>query len=98
MQILPQQVTRAVRFVERIGEFSDAAIGPRGRFVDVGGGLHVENFMGTLVVEFMNEGIELSLLLKEIGTGGTGSFHFLGSMHAVVVDTLLRVVRAAAYA
>jgi len=32
--------------------------------------------MGALVVELMNEGIELSLLLKEVATGGSGSFHF----------------------
>jgi len=62
--------------VERIGEFSDAAIRPRRRYVDVGGVLHIESFMGALVVEFMNEGIELSLLLKEVGTGGPGSFDF----------------------
>ena len=62
--------------VERIGEFCDAAIRPRRRYVDVGGVLHIESFMGALVVEFMNEGIELSLLLKEVGTGGPGSFDF----------------------
>jgi hypothetical protein len=56
--------------VERIGEFSDAAIRARGRFVDVGGGLPVESFMGALVVELMNEGIELSLLLKEVEPAG----------------------------
>jgi hypothetical protein len=32
--------------------------------------------MRALVVELTNEGIELSLLLKEVGTGGPGSFHF----------------------
>ena len=62
--------------VKRIGEFSDAAIRPRGRFVDVGGVLHIESFMGAFVVEFINEGIELSLLLKEVGTGRAGSFDF----------------------
>jgi hypothetical protein len=62
--------------VERIGEFSDAAIRPWGRFVDVGGVFHSESFVGALIVEFMNESIELSLLLKEVGTGGPGSFHF----------------------
>jgi hypothetical protein len=62
--------------VERTGEFSDAAIRPCGRFVDVGGVLHIESFMGALVVELMKEGIELGLLLKEVGSGGPGSFHF----------------------
>jgi hypothetical protein len=55
--------------VERIGEFSDAPIGPRGRFINVGGILHTESLMRALVVKLMNEGIELGLLLKEVGTG-----------------------------
>jgi hypothetical protein len=50
--------------VERIGEFSDATIRPRGSFVDVGGVLHSESFMRTLVVKLTHEGIELGLLLK----------------------------------
>ena len=62
--------------VERVGELSDAAIGSRRGLIDVGGVLHIESFMGALVVEFMNEGIELGLLLKEVGTGGPGSFPF----------------------
>ncbi len=62
--------------VERIREFSDAALWSRGKLIDVGGELHIESFMGALVVELMNEGIELGLLLKEVGSGGTGGFHF----------------------
>jgi len=62
--------------VERIGELSDAAVSSRGRLIDVGGKLHIESFMGALVVELMNEGIELGLLLKEVGSGGTGGFDF----------------------
>jgi hypothetical protein len=62
--------------VERIVEFPEAAIGPRGRGLDVGGTLHSESFMGALVVKFLNEGIELSWLLEEVGTGRAGSLHF----------------------
>jgi hypothetical protein len=62
--------------VERIGEFSDAAIRPQGRCVDVGGTLHIQSFVWTLIVKFLNEGIELGLLPKEVGTGGPGRFHF----------------------
>ena len=61
--------------VERIGEFADAAIRPRGRFVDIGRALHIESLMRALVVKFMNEGIELGLLLKEVRTGRAGSLH-----------------------
>jgi hypothetical protein len=38
--------------------------------------VHIEGFVGALIVEFMNEDIELSLLLKEVGASGPGSFHF----------------------
>ena len=61
--------------VERIGKFADAAIWSCGRLIDVGGALHIESFMRVLVVKHMNEGIELGLLLKEVGTGGPGGFH-----------------------
>jgi hypothetical protein len=61
--------------VERIGEFSDATIWTRGRFIDIGGVFHSESFMRALVVKFKNEGIELGLLLKEVGTGRPGSVH-----------------------
>ena len=54
---------------------SDATIWPRGRFIDIGGVFHIESFMRALVVKFKNEGIELGLLLKEVGTGRPGSFH-----------------------
>jgi hypothetical protein len=62
--------------VERIREFSDAPILPRGRPIDFDGALHIESFMRALVVKDMNKGIELGLLLKEVGTGWPGSFHF----------------------
>jgi hypothetical protein len=58
--------------VERIGEFSDAAIGLRGGFLDVSAILHAESFLWAFVVKFMDEGIELGLLLKEVGTRGAG--------------------------
>jgi hypothetical protein len=35
--------------VEKIGEFSDALIGPRGRPIDFDGALHIESFMRALV-------------------------------------------------
>jgi len=74
MQILPQQVTRTVRSWKDRRELSDAAIGSRGGFVDVGGTLHLESFMGTLVIKLANEYVELSLLLKEVRTGRPRSF------------------------
>jgi hypothetical protein len=61
--------------VERIGEFCDAPIRPCGSLIDFNGTLHLESLMRTLVVKPLNEGIELGLLLKEVGTGRPGSFH-----------------------
>jgi hypothetical protein len=36
--------------VERIGEFSDASIWPRGRLIDFDGALHIESLMRALVL------------------------------------------------
>src|SRR6202011_1895933 len=62
--------------VEGVRKFSDAAIGPRGGFIDIGGALHIESFMRTLVVKLANESVDLGLLLKEVGTGRACSFDF----------------------
>jgi hypothetical protein len=61
--------------VEGVRKFSDATIGPRGGCVGIGGALHIEGFMRTLVVKLANESVELGLLLKEVGTGWACSFH-----------------------
>jgi hypothetical protein len=62
--------------VEGVRKFTDAAIGPRGRFIDVGGALHFESFVRTFVVELANESVELGLLLQEVATGRACSFDF----------------------
>ena len=62
--------------VEGVRKFTDAAIGPRGRFIDVGGALHFESFLRTFVVELANESVELGLLLQEVATGRACSFDF----------------------
>jgi len=41
--------------VERIGEFSDAPIWPRGSLIDFDGALHIESLMWALVVKLVNE-------------------------------------------
>ena len=47
--------------------------------------------MRPLVVELVQEGIELGLLLKQIGAGGAGGFFLQGQMHALVTAVLLRM-------
>ena len=76
--------------MERVGEFSDAAIGSCGGLIDVGRAVDIESFVRALVVKFMNEGVELCLLLKEVRTGRPGSLHLQGSMHALMAAILLR--------
>jgi hypothetical protein len=62
--------------VERVREFTDAAIGSYGGFIDVGGALHIKSFVRPFVVKLANESVELGLLLKEVGTGRACSFDF----------------------
>jgi hypothetical protein len=58
-----------------VPEFSDAAIGPCGGLVDIGGIFHLKSFMGALVVKRLNKSVELALLLKEIRTGWPRGLH-----------------------
>ena len=54
--------------VERIGEFSDAAIRPRGRFVDFGRVLHIESLMGArgLIKLFLFQKGPIAFLFKRL--------------------------------
>jgi hypothetical protein len=60
--------------VERVVRFRDAAIGTGGSRVDLGGAFHGEGFMGPLVVEFLEEGVELGLLLQDVGACRASGF------------------------
>jgi hypothetical protein len=62
MQILPQQVTRAVRSWKGYEVPADLYKPSRRPYRGIGELSYIESFMGALVMEFMNEGIELSLL------------------------------------
>jgi len=42
--------------VERVVSFRDAAIGARGSRVDLGRAFHGESFMGSFLIEFLQEG------------------------------------------
>src|SRR3954470_15835568 len=45
--------------------------------------------MGPLLVEFLDEVVELGLLLKDIGSSGPGGLLFEGQMHAFMTAVLL---------
>src|SRR5580704_7008598 len=77
--------------VEGVAEFLNAPVRAAGRRVNLGGTFHVQSFVRTFAVELLNEGIELGLLLKQVGAGGTSGFCLQGQMHAFVTAVLLRM-------
>ena len=83
--------------VKRIVKLLNALVGAAGRRVDLGRTFHRERLMRTLVVELLDKGVELGLLLKQVGAGGTGGLLFQGQMHALVTAVLLRMTGADAF-
>ena len=83
--------------VEGIVRFRNALIGSDGSRVDLRRALDGESFMGTLVVEVLNEDIELGLLLKEIGAGWSSGFLLESQVHAFMPAVLLRMTGANAF-
>src|SRR5690242_1605380 len=57
--------------VEGVVKFLNALVRAAGRRVDLSRTFHVESLVRTLVVELLEEGVELGLLLKQIGAGRT---------------------------
>jgi hypothetical protein len=53
--------------------------------------------MRALVIKLLQEGVELGLLLKQVGAGGAGGLFFKGQMHALVTAVLLRMPGANAF-
>src|SRR6185312_896199 len=77
--------------MERVEEFLNALIRAAGRRVDLGRTLHVESFVRSFVVKLLEEGIELGLLLKQVGAGWASGFFFERQMHALMPAVLLRM-------
>ena len=77
--------------VERIVRFGNAVIGPSGGGVELGRAFHGERFVRAFVVKFLNEGVELCLLLQDIGASRTGGLLLQSQMHAFVPAVLLRM-------
>ena len=53
-----------------------------------------ESFMRPFVVELLDEGIELGLLLQDIGAGRTSGFFLQSQMHAFMAAVLLGMAGA----
>jgi len=75
--------------VKWIMRFWDAAIRTGRSRVNLGRAFHVQSFMGSLLIELVEEGVELGLLLQAVGARGAGGFFFQGQMHAFMAAVLL---------
>ena len=47
--------------------------------------------MGSFVIEFLQESVELGLLLQDVGAGRASGFFLEGEMHAFLTTVLLRM-------
>src|ERR1700758_2007924 len=52
---------------------------------------HGERLVGALAIELLGKGVELGLLLKEIGAGRTRRFFLQRQVHAFLTTVLLRM-------
>ena len=75
--------------VERIVRFGNASIGAVGSRVDLDRAFHGEGLMRSFVIEFVQEGVELGLLLQDVGTRWAGGFFLQSEMHACMPAVLL---------
>ena len=64
--------------VKRVEWLANAAIGLGGSGVEFGGAFHFQSFMRTFIVELLDEGIELGLLLQDVLTSWSRGFFFEG--------------------
>src|ERR1051325_7121099 len=77
--------------MEGVVRLGDALIGPGRGGVDLSGTFHFERLVGPFGIELVDEAIELGLLLKEVGAGGTGGLLLEGEVHALMAAVPLRV-------
>jgi len=80
--------------VEGVVRFWDASIRMGGSRVNLGRAFHGESFMGSFVIEFLHEDVELGLLLQDVGARRASGFRLQGEMHAFMTAVLLRMARA----
>ena len=79
-----------VKGVVRLGE---SFIRAAGGSINLGRALHPECLVRTFPIEFLDERIELSLLLEDIGAGRPRRFLLQSQMHAFMAAVLLRMAR-----
>lgn len=76
--------------VKRVVWLRDADIRPGRSGIVLRRTLHGECFVWALVVEFLNKGIELALLLQDVGARRASGFFLQSQMHAFVPAVGLR--------
>src|SRR5271154_2235443 len=75
--------------MERVVRLADPAIRSGGRRIDLSRALHGERLMGPLLIELLDKGIELGLLLQEVGAGRPCCFFLQGQVHTLMSSVLL---------
>src|SRR5262249_29445176 len=83
--------------VEWIVDVRQPLVGTCGRLIDLRRALHVQGLVRPLVVEDLDEFVEPSLLLQEIGSSRFGGFFLQGQMHAFMAAVLLGMPRFDAF-
>ena len=79
--------------MEGVGQFRQAAIGPRSGGVELAGALHVEGLVRPFGVAFMDESVEAGLLLQDVAACRAGGLLLEGQVHALVAPVLLGAAR-----
>ena len=82
-----------VAIMEGIAEVRQSAIRSRRCDIDIGGTLHSQGFMGSFAIEFVNEVIELFLLLQRVHRWRAGGLLLECEMHSLMAAVLLRMSR-----
>src|SRR5262249_61163154 len=82
-----------VAIMEGIAEVRQSAIRSRRCDIDIGGTLHSQGFMGAFAIEFVNEEIELFLLLQRVYRLRGGGLLLLGERYLLMAGLLLWVCR-----
>src|SRR5215475_8062307 len=82
-----------VAIMEGIADVRQAAIRMRRCDIDIGGTLHAQGFMRSFAIEFVNEVIELFLLLQRIHRWRAGSLLLECEVRSLMAAVLLRMSR-----
>ena len=69
----------------------NAGIDPGGSGIDLRRAFHSKGLVRAFGIEFLNEGVKFSLLLKDVGSGGAGGLLFEGQVHPFMPAVLLRM-------